>query len=176
MPRARVLHGDVTDLDLLREASIARMDVVVAATGEDTANVLGCAFAAAEGSAFTIAVIHRLALLRLVHQFGIGATVSPRTASANAVLRELRGRGGIVTTFLESDVEVNEFEVSGGSRADGATISDLGVPRGVLLGAVVRADGSVEVAGGGTRLVAGDRVVVFSRAADLPRAKQLFSA
>jgi trk system potassium uptake protein TrkA len=46
MPRARILHGDVTDVDLLREASIATMDVVVATTGDDTANVLACAFAA----------------------------------------------------------------------------------------------------------------------------------
>jgi trk system potassium uptake protein len=174
MPRARILHGDVTDIDLLREASVATMDVVVATTGEDTANVLACAFAAAEGSAFTIAVIHRLALLPLVSQFGIGATLSPRTASANAVLRELRGRAGTVTTFLESDVEANEFEVHPGSRADGSRISEMGVPLRVLLGAVVRPDGSVEIAGGSTRLNAGDQVVVFARAGDLAKAQQLF--
>jgi trk system potassium uptake protein len=174
MPHARILHGDVTDVDLLREASVATMDVVVATTGEDTANVLACAFAAAEGPAFTVAVIHRLALLPLVGQFGIGATLSPRTASANAVLRELRGRIGSVTTFLESDVEANELEVLAGSVADGARISEMGVPLRVLLGAVVRREGGVEIAGGGTRLGAGDRVVVFSRAPDLHRAERLF--
>jgi len=174
MPRARILLGDVTDVDLLREASIATTDVVVAATGDDTANVLACAFAAAQGLAFTVAVIHRLALLPLVGQFGVGATVSPRTASANAVLRELRGRIGSVTTFLESDVEANELEVLAGSRADGTPISEMGVPRRVLFGAVVRTDGRVEIAGGATRLDAGDRVVVFSRAADLSRAQRLF--
>ncbi len=174
MPHARILHGDVTDVDLLREASIATMDVVVATTGEDTANVLACAFAAAEGSSFTVAVIHRLALLPLVGQFGIGATLSPRTASANAVLRELRGRIGSVTTFLESDVEANELEVMPGSPADGARISEMGVPLRVLLGAVVRRDGTVEIAGGATSLTAGDRVVVFSRAPDLQRAQRLF--
>lgn len=174
MSRVRVIHGDITDIDLLREASITTMDVVVATTGEDTANVLACAFAAAEGSSFTIAVIHRLALLPLVGQFGIGATLSPRTASANAVLRELRGATGSVTTFLESDVEANEFAVEPGSPADGAMISEMGVPLRVLLGAVVRRDGTVEIAGGSTRLHAGDQVVVFSRAGDLPKAQQLF--
>jgi trk system potassium uptake protein TrkA len=174
MPHARILHGDVTDVDLLREASIATMDVVVAATGDDTANVLACAFAASQGPAFTVAVIHRLALLPLLGQFGIGATVSPRTASANAVLRELRGRLGSVTTFLESDVEANELEVLAGSRADGTRISDMGVPLRVLFGAVVRGDGRVEIAAGATRLDAGDRVVVFSRATDLQLAQRLF--
>lgn len=176
MPRARVVHGDVTDVDLLRESSVATMDVVVATTGEDTANVLACAFAAAEGEAFTIAVIHRLALLPLVGRFGIGATLSPRTASANTVLRELRGTRGSVATFLESDVEADEFEVQAGSHADGAVISEMGVPLRVLLGAVVRRRGGVEIASGGSRLEAGDKVVVFARAGDLPKAAQLFAS
>ena len=110
----------------------------------------------------------------LKRAFGIDATLSPRTASANAVLRELRGAGGAVTTFLESDVEANEYEVQPGSRADGRMVSEMGVPLRVLLGAVVRRDGEVEITGGSTRLAAGDQVVVFSRAGDLPKAKQLF--
>lgn len=174
MPRARILHGDITDIELLREASISTTDVVIATTGEDTANVLACAFAAGEGSAFTIAVIHRLALLPLVGRFGIGATLSPRTASANAVLRELRGTAGAVTTFLESDVEANEFEVQPGSRAAGGRISEMGVPLRVLLGAVVRHDGTAEIAGGATSLAAGDKVVVFARSGDVIGARRLF--
>lgn len=174
--RVRVIQGDIADIDLLRVESIASMDVVVATTGEDTANILSCAFAAAEGSAFTIAVMHRLALLPLVGQFGIDATLSPRTASANAVLREMRGGSGSVATFLESDVEVNEFVVKPGSPADGRTVADLRVTSSVLLGAVVRVDGTCEIVRGPTCLAAGDRVVVFARALDLPKARQLFTS
>lgn len=175
MPKVRVINGDITDIELLTEESVATMDVVVATTGEDTANVLACAFAAAEGSGFTIAVMHRLALLPLVGQFGIDATLSPRTASANAVLQEMRGGAGSVATFLESDVEVNEFTVERGSAADGAVVAELHVTRAVLLGAVVRADGVVEIVRGPTRLAAGDKVVVFARAGDLGKARQLFA-
>ena len=174
--RVRVIQGDIADIELLRVESIATMDVVVATTGEDTANIVSCAFAAAEGSAFTIAVMHRLALLPLVGQFGIDATLSPRTASANAVLREMRGGSGSVATFLESDVEVNEFVVEPGSPADGRTVADLRVTSSVLLGAVVRVDGTVDIVRGPTCLAAGDRVVVFARARDLPKARQLFTS
>jgi trk system potassium uptake protein TrkA len=176
LPRVRVIHGDITDIELLAQESVATMDVVVATSGEDTANVLACAFAAAEGAGFTVAVIHRLALLPLASQFGIDATLSPRTASANAVLRELRGGAGSVATFLESDVEVNEFAVASGSAADGAVVANLHVPRSVLLGAAVHPDGSVEIVRGPTRLAAGDRIVVFARAMDLHKARQLFRA
>lgn len=175
-PKVRVIHGDITDVALLSEESIATMDVVVATSGEDTANVLACAYAAAEGSGFTVAVMHRLALLPLVGKFGIDATLSPRTASANAVLREMRGGGGSVATFLESDVEVNEFTVAPGSPADGAVVADLHVSRSVLLGAAVHADGTVEIVRGPTRLVAGDKVVVFARASDLHKASQHLTA
>ncbi|MFP5321968.1 MAG: Trk system potassium transporter TrkA [Acidimicrobiia bacterium] len=175
-PRVRVIHGDITDVELLAEEAVETMDVVVATSGEDTANVLACAFAAAEGAGFTIAVLHRLALLPLVSQFGIDATLSPRTASANAVLREVRGGEGAVATFLESDVEVNELVVAPGSRADGAVVADLHLSRSILLGAVVRPDGSVEVVRGPTRLAAGDTVVVFSRARDLHEARQQLGA
>jgi hypothetical protein len=89
------------------------MDLVIAATGDDASNVLACAYAAAEGEAFTVAVLHRLALLPLVRQFGIDAALSPRTASANAVLRHIRGGTASVATFLESDVEVERVRDRG---------------------------------------------------------------
>lgn len=174
LPRVRVIKGDIADIDLLRDESVATMDVVVAATGEDTSNVLACAFAAAAGDAFTVAVLHRLALLPMVTRFGIDATLSPRTASANAVLQQLRGGGGSVATFLESDVEVNEFVVQRGSLADGAVVADMHVPRSILLGAVVRGDDPVEIVRGPTQLRRDDRIVVFSRARDLSIAREIF--
>lgn len=175
LPKVRVIHGDITDIELLSEESVAAMDVVVATTGEDTANVLACAFAAAEGAAFTVAVMHRLALLPLVSRFGIDATLSPRTASANVVLREIRGGTGSVATFLESDVEVNEFVVQPGSRADGVKVAELHASRSVLLGAVVREGGGAEIVRGPTTLHAGDTVEVVSQAQHLDVARALFT-
>lgn len=173
--RVTVVEGDITDTNLLSEESVATMDVVIAATGEDTANVLACAYAAAEGDAFTVAVLHRLALLPLVRQFGIDAALSPRTASANAVLRQLRGGASSVATFLESDVEVDEFMVRPGCPGDGALVRDLHLPRSVLLGAVVRADGSSEIVRGDTRLHGGEIVVLFARPSALPEVRRLLT-
>lgn len=173
--RVTVVEGEITDTNLLTEESVATMDAVIAATGEDTANVLACAFAAAESQAFTVAVLHRLALLPLVRQFGIDAALSPRTASANAVLRQLRGGAASVATFLDSDVEVDEFVIDAGSPADGAFVRDLHLPRTVLLGAVVRADGATEIVRGDTELHAGESVVLFARPSSLAEVKRVFT-
>ncbi len=174
--KVTVVEGDITDTNLLTEESVSTMDVVIAATGEDTANVLACAFAAAESDAFTVVVLHRLALLPLVRQFGIDAALSPRTASANAVLRQLRGGASSVATFLESDVEVDEFVIQAGSPGDGAVVRNLHLPRSVLLGAVVREDGSTEIVRGNTQLHAGESVVLFARPSSLNDVRRVFSS
>jgi trk system potassium uptake protein TrkA len=175
LPRVTIVQGDIADTELLLQESVARMDLVIAATGDDASNVLACAYAAAEGDAFTVAVLHRLALLPLVRQFGIDAALSPRTASANAVLRHIRGGTASVATFLESDIEVNEFEIEAGSSADGTLVADLHLRHSVLLGAVTRQDGSAEIVRGHTLLHAGDNVVVFSRPDALAVTRKAFS-
>src|SRR5690606_28913307 len=124
---------------------------------------------------FTVAVLHRLALLPLVRQFGIDAALSPRTASANAVLRQFRGGASSVATFLDSDVEVDEFVIAPGSPGDGALVRSLHLPRSVLLGAVVRVDGSAEIVRGDTTLHGGESVVLFARPSALTEVRRLFS-
>lgn len=174
--RCVVIEGEITDTDLLAEESVGRMDAVIAATGEDSANVLACAFAAAEGSAYTVAVLHSLSLLPLIRRFGINAALSPRTASANAVLRHVRGGTAAVATFLESDAEVDELEIEPGSVADGAAVADLSLPANLIIGAVNRAEQPSEIVRGRTVLHAGDSIVVFARPDALAEAHAFFSA
>ncbi len=172
--RTMVVRGDITDTELLLEESVGEMDAVVAATGEDASNVLACAFAIAEGATFTVAVLHRLALLPLVRRFGIDAALSPRTASANSVLRAVRGDTTAVTTFLEGDSEVDELEIAVGSKADGAKVADLPLPKNILIGAVVRADNRAQIVRGRTELQAGDHIIVFGRPNALAAVRPLF--
>ena len=172
--RTMVVQGDITDTELLLEESVGQMDAVVAATGEDAANVLACAFAIAEGAKSTVAVLHRLALLPLVRRFGIDAALSPRTASANAVLRAVRGDTTAVTTFLEGDSEVDEIEIVAGSKADGAIVADLPLPKNILIGAVVRSGEQARIVRGRTELRAGDHIIVFGRPNALAAVRPVF--
>ncbi|MEM8925417.1 MAG: Trk system potassium transporter TrkA [Actinomycetota bacterium] len=170
-----VIQGEATDTELLQEEAVGSMDAVIAVTGEDGSNALACAFAISEGATYTIVVLHSLALLPLVRRFGVDAALSPRTASANAVLRRVRGNAAAVNTFLESDSEVDEIEIHVGSKADGAAVADLHLPHNILIGAVIRPDAPAEIVRGRTELRAGDHIVVFGRPQAISAAKPLFT-
>lgn len=158
---ALVLEGDIADADLLEEADVGRYDMVVALTGEDDANILACLYAKSAGAGETVAVLHRLALLSLLGEAGIDVALSPRTATANGVLRFVRGGVAAVATFLQGDAEVLELEVAIDSPGDGALVKDLGLPKDVLIGAFVR-DGKAQIARGRSRLRGRDHVVAFA--------------
>ena len=158
---ALVMEGDITDADLLEEADIGRHEVVVALTGEDDANILACMYAKSVGANETIGVVHRLALLRLLADAGIDVALSPRTASANGVLRFVRGDVAAVATFLQGDVEILELDVKEDSRADGELVRELRLPKDALIAAAVR-DGKSQIIRGRSRLRARDHVVVVA--------------
>ncbi len=157
----RVLNGDITDSDVLDEADLPRIELVAALTGEDDANVLASVYAKSAGVPETIAVVHRLNFLGLLDQVGVDAALSPRTATANGVLRFVRGDVAQVATFLQGEVELLEFELHSGSAADGKSIAELSLPRAILIAAIVR-DGRAQIARGRTTLRKGDHVIVIS--------------
>jgi len=187
LDRALVYHGDITDAVLLDEADVVRQDVVVAMTGEDHANVLACLYAKSAGVSGggsqdgqtgpeTIAVIHRLQLLDLLEAHQVDATISPRTATANSVLRFVRGEGetvAAVATSLHGDAEVLDFAVTPGCKCDGRTISELGLHEDVLIGAIVR-DGKAQIARGRSTLRPRDHVIAVVRPGQAAHLSSLF--
>ncbi len=179
-----VYPGDITDASLLDDAGVAKpRGVVVALTGQDDANVLACLYAKAAGrrnrdddGPETIAVVHRLQLLDLLEAHEVDATISPRTAMANSVLRFVRGEGdtvAAVATSLHGDAEVVEFAVSPGCSCDGKAISELGLHEDVLIGAIVR-DGKAQIARGRSTLRPRDHVIAVVRPGQVERLSELF--
>ncbi|RMH80231.1 MAG: Trk system potassium transporter TrkA [Actinomyces sp.] len=175
LPDARIEVGEITDAAVLEEVGIGDFDVVVALTGEDDANILACLFAKSGGARETIAVVHRLELLRLLGDAGIDVALSPRTATANGVLRYVRGDVAAVATFLQGEAEVLELEVAKDSAADGARVQDLGLPKDVLIGAIVR-EGKANIARGRSTLRGRDHVVVFAMPGSVHEVRRLFEA
>jgi len=166
IPGAIAVVGDPTDPKLLRSEGVDTSDAVLALTGWDEVNILGCLVAKAVGVPTAVARLHRHDLVRLITGIGIDAGVSARLTAAGEILRYVRrGRVHSVVTFQDSDAEAIEVEVSATSPAIGQTLRNLHFPHELIVGGVIRGDEAF-VPRGDTEIAIGDRLIVIA----LPRA------
>lgn len=174
LPRALVLHGDATDLELLEMEGVAGVDGYVAATGDDQTNLLSSLLAKSVGNAKVIALIERFEYLPLVPRVGIDAAISPRLSTVNAILRYVRrGRVLTVASLTGTDAEAMEFKVRPDARAVGRSIQELDIPRGVLIGVILRGE-RIVTPRGQDRFEPGDDVIVFGLRQALGAVERLF--
>lgn len=174
-PKAIVVQGDPTDPDVLADLEVGRTDAVLALTGWDEVNITVCLVAKALGAASTIARFNRIDYVSLLSGHGIDAAVSSRLLAASAILRYVRhGHIKQVVTFSDTDAEAIEVEVTEGSPAVGASLIDLQLPSGVVVGGISR-DRTTFVPDGSTRIRAGDHLIFFALPADIDESTALFT-
>jgi len=157
-----VIHGDATDLDLLRQEGAGKGDVFVSVTDDDKVNLLAGLIAKHLGAKRAITQVRRSDYIGLMESVGIDVGVSPRVLTANAILRFIKKSDNLLSaTFLAQEgAEMLEFEVSERSGVCNRLIKDLEFPVGSLVGSIHRGD-QVMIAKGKDIFKAKDHVTVF---------------
>lgn len=159
---ALVLHGDATDLELLKQEGIAESDGLAAVTSEDETNLLASLLCKELGARKVVTLLKRSEYIPLVSRVGVDAAVSPRLSTANRILQHVRGGRILSMAVMERNrAEAMELEVVPGSHPAGRRVRDLDLPKGAILGSVQRGE-EITIPRGDTRIQAGDRVVVFA--------------
>lgn len=159
-----VIHGSPSDRELMAAEGADRVVGFVACTDRHEENVVACMLAGRMGAAHTFAVVDNPALGELTGELGIDAIISPRLLSVSLALQFARkGRVTAVAALLEDSVEVFEVEATAGSRLVRSALSDLGLPRGILVVAVQRGE-RIFIPGGSDHIEAADRVVIVTTA------------
>lgn len=158
-----VIHGDGTDQSTLLDENVEGVDAFLALTSHDEDNIIASLLARRLGVTKVAALINRLNYLPMVQRLGINTTVSPRLAAVDRILQFVR-KGPVlsVTTFGEEKAEAIELLAAPGTRYVGRNLRDLSFPRGAIVGAIVRPDGTVVVPRGGSAIEASDRVIFFA--------------
>jgi trk system potassium uptake protein len=174
LPKSLVLHADATDMELLEMEGIEGIDGFVALTPRDETNMLAGLLAKTMGARKVISLIHRFDYLPLVTRVGIDAAVSPRLSTVNAILRYVR-RGNVtgVATVKGVAAEAIEFSVQPGTKAVDRTIQAMRLPRGCVVGAIIRGDQVISPRGD-DQVKAGDHVVVFALPDAIAQVERLF--
>ncbi len=157
-----VLHGDGTDLDLLREERVGEADAYLGLSDHDEINLMSCQLATTLGVTRTVALVHKPDYVHLYEQLGVSVAISPRLLCANSILSLVRS-GSVLTIAVieEGQAEAIELEVPSGSKLVGRKMSEAGFPRGCVVGAIVREDGAIVIPRGDTQIEALDNLVVF---------------
>lgn len=173
--RVVVVCGDPTDPRVMEDEGVDGVDVVLALSGWDEVNIIGCLVAKALGVPVTVSRFHRFEFVHLLAGVGIDSGVSSRLAAANAILRFVRrGRIHSVATFQDSDSEAIELQVEPSSPAVGKTLVDIGLPKSAIVGGVMR-NGEAFVPHGDTVIMAGDRLILLALPDAIPAVERLFA-
>jgi len=160
--RLVVVCGDPTDPKVLKAEGIDSVDTMLALSGWDEINIVGCLVAKALGVEMTVARFHRFEFVGLLAGVGIDAGVSSRLAAANEILRFVRrGRIRSVTTFQDTAAEAIEMEVGSASDAAGRTLKDIHLPRSAIVGGIIR-DGEGFIPHGDTVIEPDDDLILVT--------------
>lgn len=174
LPKALVLNGDATDLELLEMEGVAGMDAFVASTGNDDTNLLTSLLAKTLGARKVVALIDDFSYLQLIPRLEIDASVSPRLSTVNAILRDVRSEHITgVATIKGIDAEAIEFEVVVGSKIICERLDQVHFPPGGRLGILVRGR-EVIVPQRDTAVRAGDIAVAFALPTCIHELEKLF--
>ncbi|MFH2126977.1 MAG: Trk system potassium transporter TrkA, partial [Pseudomonadota bacterium] len=170
-----ILNGDGTDMSLLEEENVGAADVFAAVTDDEEDNVLIALLGRKMGARRTIARVAHLGYVPLVSSLGLDLVVSPRFAAVGAILRHLRaGKVLAVAPLKDEDTEVIEVEAQETSEVVGKPLSQVNLPQGSLVAAVIKKE-SVEIATGDTVVQPGDRLVIFVTRKVLKKVEKLLT-
>jgi len=174
LPKATVVHGDGTDLSLLKEQKVGSYDLFASVSHEDEVNLMACLLAKRVGVARTVSVVHRPDYGEIYRQLGIDVVLSPRTVASDHVLRYCRQTELQSLTVLEGgQAEVLELVTQEGSRIADTPVRRIAMPRGALLAAILKGD-RVVIPRGDDVVAIGDTVVVLCTPAARKGVARLF--
>ena len=174
---ALVINGDGADRNTLLEEGIEDADGYICATDSDELNLIYCVIAKTMGAKKTIAVVTRKDYQQLTASMPVDAVVDPNEALANLILRIVHyPKHTLAYSMIENiDAEMLEVVLPEGLPLVGMTLAELKLQKGVVVALLARGE-QVLVPSGATRLLAGDRVILFALTDMMHDAAKLFGA
>ncbi|MGQ7791590.1 Trk system potassium transporter TrkA [Faunimonas sp. B44] len=173
LDRTVVLNGSALDAAVLKEADIDQADTMIALTNDDKVNLLTAALAKQLGCRRSVSLINEPALSPLSRTIGIDAYINPRAVTISRILQHVRrGRIRNVHTIQEGAAEVIEADALETSPLVGKALRDLHLPDGMRIGAIIHKK-DVITPTGDSRILPGDRFIIFATADQVPKVEQM---
>lgn len=174
LPNATIINRDGRDPQLFRSERVQDADALVSCTHFDETNLLIASLAKQLGCPKAIAQITDGRLTPILGKVGVVPALSGRVNVANRILSILDEETTLSVTSLSCDAaKIVELKVAPSSKVVGIPLSDLDLPKGLLI-AVIESQGRVTIGRGNRILRPEDIVIAICHPVQIPKLQQLF--
>ena len=170
-----IINGDGRDMDLLLEEGIKNTDAFVALTGNSETNILACLAAKRMGVTKTVAEVENIDYISMAESLDIGTVINKKMIAASHIYQMMLDADvSNVKCLTFANADVAEFKVKEGSCITQKAIKDMGLPKGITIGGMIR-NGEGMLVTGNTIIQPGDHVVVFCLEKMIKKAEKFFN-
>lgn len=158
---ATVVNTSAKDIQTLENEGLDQMDAFIALESDAESNIVSCMMAREYGVKKTIAQIEDIQYMAESERLWIDKVVNKKLITSATILRHIMGKAiSIKSVIALQDAEVAEIDIPEGSKVTRKSIRELEIPKGMTIGGIIRYGEGILVSGD-TRLMQGDRIMVF---------------
>lgn len=174
-----IIHGDVSDKELLLEENIDEIDLFVAVTNSDEANIISGMLAKKLGVRRVIALVNNQSYIELIQLNSIDVAISADQITTSKLLHYMRQGDTVqVATLRRGAAEAMEVIAHGSensSKVIGRRIGEIDWPKDITIGCIIRNE-EVIIAHRDLVIEAEDHVILFLTEPQVaPQIAKLFS-
>ena len=174
LPDTDIIHGDISEQDLLESEGLSETDALVTLTGLDELNMIVSLYATSRGVPQVITKLGHAGNRSVIDSLALGSVVCPRELVCSNILRYVRamenqtGAALTVHSIADGQVEAMEFMVDAASHNCGKPLKEIKLKPNVLLVSVSHG-ASTEIANGNSTFQQGDLVLVVTNSREAIR-------
>lgn len=169
-----VIEGDPSNIELLKEEGLSRMDAVIAVTPNSETNIIACLMAEESGVYKTIALVDNTDYTHISQRIGIDTMINKKLIAANNIFRFVRkGKIEAITSLHGVDAEIIEYVIQEESALTQKPLRDINFPSNGIVAGVIRETESI-VPNGNFQLKLHDKVIVLAVTSSIQKVDDLF--
>ena len=180
LPDCDIIHGDISDQDMLDSEGLAQSDALVTLTGLDELNMIVSLYAASQGVPQVITKLGHAGNRSIIDSLSLGSVVCPRELVCSNIVRYVRamenqtGAAISVHTIADGQAEAMEFLVDEKTRNCGLPLKQIKLKPNVLLVGISHG-AATEIANGDSSFRQGDTVVVVTNGREVLQLNDIFA-
>ncbi|MCB0531350.1 MAG: Trk system potassium transporter TrkA [Lewinellaceae bacterium] len=169
-----IVIGDPSNVDLLKEEGLDKMDAFLALTPNSETNIITSLMADEIGVYKTIAMVDNVNYTHISQNIGVDTIINKKLIAANEIFRYVRkGQVEAIVSLHGVDAEMIEFVVHKRNRLLTHSIQELHMPKKSVIAGVVRGE-QAYIPNGDFQFEINDKVIVFALPEAIHKVEEIF--